>query len=197
MKIGIKGYIGSGKTTISQLLKKEFGFYLINADEIVADLYKNDKELQEEIKDLFSLEIFDKKKISSIVFSNKEKLKNLEDIVHPILKGEIKKLSSENENVIIDCQVLDKLDINLDGEIIVYANKKTIIDRVQKRDNRSVEEIEKILNLQEKYVIQKNRTFTIDSQKNEKEIKEDLKKIIKIFNNHIKNKEENLYEENR
>ncbi len=197
MKIAIKGYIGSGKTTISNMIKNEFGFFIINADNIVNELYENDEVLKQKIVKEFNLSKFDKKELSNVVFSNEEKLKKLEDIVHPILKSKILFFIKKYENVIIDCQVIDKLDIDVDGEIIVYANKEVIIKRVKNRDNRSLEEINKILKLQEKFVINKNRTYVIDSQKEDFEIVEDLKKILKLFENNIRNKGDNVYEENR
>ncbi len=197
MKIAIKGYIGSGKTTISNMIKNEFGFFIINADNIVNELYENDEVLKQKIVKEFNLSKFDKKELSNVVFSNEEKLKKLEDIVHPILKSKILFFIKKYENVIIDCQVIDKLDIDVDGEIIVYANKEVIIKRVKNRDNRSLEEINKILKLQEKFVINKNRTYVIDSQKEDFEIVEDLKKILKLFENNIRNKGDNAYEENR
>ncbi len=197
MKIAIKGYIGSGKTTISNMIKNEFGFFIINADNIVNEFYENDEVLKQKIVKEFNLSKFDKKELSNVVFSNEEKLKKLEDIVHPILKSKILFFIKKYENVIIDCQVIDKLDIDVDGEIIVYANKEVIIKRVKNRDNRSLEEINKILKLQEKFVINKNRTYVIDSQKEDFEIVEDLKKILKLFENNIRNKGDNAYEENR
>ncbi len=197
MKIAIKGYIGSGKTTISNIIKNEFDFFIINADDIVEKLYQNDEVLKEEIVKKMNLSKFDKKELSSVVFSNKEKLKELEEIVHPILKNKIMASIKKYENVIIDCQVIDKLNIDVDGEIIVYATKEEIIKRVGNRDNRSLEEINNILKLQEKFDITKNRTYVIDSQKEDFEILEDLKKILKLFENHIRSKGDNSYEENR
>ncbi len=197
MRIAIKGYIGSGKTTISNLIKKEFDFFIINADDIVDELYQKDEKLKEEIKLKMNLKEFNKKELAAIVFSNEEKLKDLEEIVHPILTVKIKDLISKYENVIIDCQVIDKLDLEIDGEIIVFADKKTIIDRVQKRDSRTIKEIENILNIQEEFMVLKNRTYVIDSEKKQEDLILDLKKILKLFDNHIKSKEDNLYEENR
>ncbi len=197
MKIAIKGYIGSGKTTISNLIKKEFDFFIINVDDIVNELYKSDETLKEKIKLKMNLDNFDKKELSNIVFSNENKLKELEEIVHPILLDKIKVISSQHENVIIDCQVIDKLNLEIDGEIIVFANKKAIINRVEKRDSRTKNEIENIINIQEKFMILKNRTYVIDSEKNQDDLIVDIKKILKLFDNHIKNKEENLYEKNR
>ncbi len=197
MRIAIKGYIGSGKTTISNLIKKEFDFFIINADDIVDELYQKDEKLKEEIKLKMNLKEFDKKELADIVFSNEEKLKDLEEIVHPILTVKIKDLISKYENVIIDCQVIDKLDLEIDGEIIVFADKKTIFDRVQKRDSRTIKEIENILNIQEEFMVLKNRTYVIDSEKKQEDLILDLKKILKLFDNHIKSKEDNLYEENR
>ncbi len=106
MKIAITGYIGSGKTTISNLIKKEFDFFIINVDDIFNELYQSNEILKEEIKTKMNLEKFDKKELANKVFSNKDKLKELEKIVHPILEKKIEELSLEYENVIIDCQVI-------------------------------------------------------------------------------------------
>ena len=48
MIIGITGNFGSGKTTVSEILKK-YGFEVINADELYHDIYGKDNSLKDMI----------------------------------------------------------------------------------------------------------------------------------------------------
>lgn len=186
MIISIKGYIGSGKTTISKKIENMFNYKIINADKIISEIYETNKDLQETICNSFKMEVFNKKELASIVFSDKEKLNELEKIVHPILEKSIMD-KLDGGNFLIDCQVIDKLNIKVDGEIITTAKKDTLVKRVIKRDGRSKEEILDILKIQEKFQIVDKKTFVIDTEKNEEEILNDLRKIFKIFEDY-KNK---------
>ncbi len=43
MIIALKGYMGTGKTTISKIICKEYDFEVINADEIVQKMYETNE----------------------------------------------------------------------------------------------------------------------------------------------------------
>ena len=52
----VSGLIGSGKTTVSKLLKKK-KFYYLNADGIAKDLLKTNKEIKEKLLNAFGKSI--------------------------------------------------------------------------------------------------------------------------------------------
>ena len=93
-KIAITGIIASGKSALCEFLKKK-GAYVISSDEVVHQLYSQNKEVQARVIDEFGEGIvsqgkIDRKKLGKIVFHDKNALKRLEGIVHPYIKNTIK-----------------------------------------------------------------------------------------------------------
>ena len=96
--IGITGFIGSGKTTIGQLLK-DMGYVVFDMDVWCRKMYF-EKVFLEVIKQNFpqSFEggVFNKKKLRQIVFKDEKQLKKLESLTHPYLKSKLLKLIHKN-----------------------------------------------------------------------------------------------------
>ena len=89
-KIGLTGGIGTGKTYISKIFKS-LGVPVFYADDEAKKLMENSNTLRSIIRkefgqDLYSGKAVNKKKLSSIIFSNIEKLEKLNLIIHPIIK---------------------------------------------------------------------------------------------------------------
>ena len=86
IKIGILGDIGSGKSFVA----KQFGYPVFNADKEVSDIYKNDKSCYKKIKKKFPKFIksktLKKNELGIIIKENKQNLKKISDIVHPIVR---------------------------------------------------------------------------------------------------------------
>lgn len=164
MKIAIKGIIGSGKSTASEYIRDNYGYEIFNCDKVVHELYENNSSLTAEICDVFELENFSRKALGSIVFNDMLKLKQLEEIVFPYIIAEFNKC--EAENVVLDCHIIDKIDINYDFAIICCADIDTLMNRVLTRDGRSEEEVRKIIKMQPNTYIAKKRTWAIDTTTN-------------------------------
>ncbi len=176
MKIAIKGLIGSGKSYVSDMLSE---YEVFDADLYVASLYENNNELKDFL--ITNFNTCDKKEVSKIVFNDPFKLKELEDFILPLVKE--KMLSIKIDDLIWDCPTIDKLDgIDIDLTIICTSSIDTIIKRVQKRDNRSEEEILKIIKLQDREWLNDNRTYFLNTDQDDSEIKKDLDKIIRSYN---------------
>jgi len=93
MLIGITGSIGAGKSTAIEILR-ELGFETLDADKIVHELYASGNltpELKKYFPEAFKYGYLDKKNLAEIVFSDKNKLKTLEAIIHPMVRKEIEK----------------------------------------------------------------------------------------------------------
>lgn len=188
MIIVVRGLMGSGKTYLSKLLKYQFDFEVINADQIVADLYENDSLIISKINQEFGLvgEKVNKKDLLDLIREKPERLKKIEGIINNRVREEIVNLidTYKPKDIIIECQNIDDLNLEFDYEILAYATKKAIIERIKNRDNRSVKEIELFLQKQEKkqLKIQKHKQFTINTEVEEEELKENLEKIMEIIN---------------
>ena len=115
IKIAITGNIGTGKTTVSQIIKS-LGYNVFESDEAVKRIFEK-KDIIQRIKKSFGTlesELFDdtgnidKSELGNLVFSNKDKLKKLEKIVHPEIWKMQKKFAydnSENRVVFFDIPI--------------------------------------------------------------------------------------------
>tara|TARA_B100001741_G_scaffold109231_1_gene89932 strand:+ start:8095 stop:8670 length:576 start_codon:yes stop_codon:yes gene_type:complete len=148
-KIGITGGIGSGKTYVSEVFSS-LGIPVFNADVESKRLMSSSDNLISLVKDLFGDDIYtngllDKQKLASIVFSDKEKLENLNNIIHPVVKQEfIDWCKQQNSSYVIkETAILfeSRSDKGLDAVICVSAPLNIRIDRAVKRDGSSEKEI--------------------------------------------------------
>ncbi len=93
--IGITGQIGAGKSTVAKLLATH-GARVLNADSIARALLEPETEAYYEVVEFFGEGILldtgeiDRKKLADVVFGDPEKLKILNEIVHPRVVDEIK-----------------------------------------------------------------------------------------------------------
>lgn len=192
MILAIKGSIGTGKSTLAKELATR-GYDVVNCDEIVHNLYNDNVELIEKINNEFELDqkkklfsfkktkaVVDRQKLGEIVFNNPEKMAKLEAMVHPVLKQEMLEKINASSQVVIDCQVVDKLELEYDMAIYLYAEEKEIIRRVQNRDGKDEELIKKIMNSQIKKELLTTRTYAIDSTLGIEHVLKELGKIKEL-----------------
>lgn len=94
--IGITGGIGSGKSTVTEVLSG-FGVQILDADALVHDIYAGNSLLLQCLTEKFGTEIvaadgtLDRKALGAIVFSDAAKLKMLESIIHPLVRDEMQR----------------------------------------------------------------------------------------------------------
>jgi dephospho-CoA kinase len=93
-KIAVTGGLACGKTTVCRIFE-DLGATVINSDEIVHRLLKPGTSLGKQVIETFGSQILDEKeinrnKLASLVFSDKQKLRALEQILHPAVIDEIK-----------------------------------------------------------------------------------------------------------
>lgn len=162
LKIGLTGGIGSGKTAASDLFEK-LGAPVIDTDIIARDLVNNDTAILAELSKTFGVAILkqdgslDRKKLAEIVFNDDEKKQQLESILHPRIRREVQHkindLSQATPSpgyVIIVVPLLFETGFDgiADHTIAVISDEATRIERISKRDNRSLDEIRSIINSQ-------------------------------------------------
>lgn len=130
-RIAIVGNIASGKSAVEEILKSK-GFSVYDSDKIAHKILENNQK----VKEIFGTT--DRKVIGKIVFNNPEKRKQLEDIVHPIVKEEILKI----EEGFISVPLLFEVGFEslFDKIIFVSAPESLRLERLMKRNNLTEEE---------------------------------------------------------
>mgnify|MGYP006281292481 CR=1 FL=1 len=165
MIIGLTGGIASGKSTVSNILRKQ-DVYIIDADKLVHQILQKGNRGYKKVVDQFGEKILnsqnqiDRNKLGQIVFSDKKKLKKLENITHPlvisIIKDKIESKQDDYEHIVVDAPLLYEsgLDKLTDQDWVVYADYDVQLKRLMERDDLSREEaknrIEKQLSLEKK-----------------------------------------------
>ena len=145
LAIVITGSIGSGKSTVCEILR-EHGFEIIDADSIAHEqLNLCASEVAAEFGDeVLSGGKIDRKKLGALAFKDAEKLKILERILHPKIRLEIlsraAKLESAGRTYFVDIPLFfERRDAykEFSRVAVVYAPKDTLISRVMKRNGLS------------------------------------------------------------
>lgn len=154
MIIGVTGGIGSGKSTVSKILR-DLGVKVIDADKISREVVNKGSKAYNEIVISFGPDVLDenddinRKKLAEIVFNNEEGLKKLENITHKYIIEEIYKKISEiksegsSDIIVLDVPIPVKhgfLDL-VDRVWVVTANKELRIERIMARSGDTYEEV--------------------------------------------------------
>ena len=173
IKIAITGNIGSGKSTITKIVR-ELGFKVFDSDqEVEKAMTKRDlidkisKEFKQKVPGLIKRSKIDKTKLGEFVFSNSEELKKLENIVHPKVWESKEKFFKTNCNesvVFLDIPLLfeKKLQSNFDFIIRTYVSSKVQKERVLKRKNMTLEKFNQIIRNQTTYTRAENKFVSLD-----------------------------------
>ena len=191
----ITGSIGSGKSTVCNILKL-YGFKVIDADEISHRVLD---DLHSEIALEFGTEFVEngkvlRKKLGNLVFNDKEKMQILENLLHPRIKAEILQTCNELEKTQIPYFVdiplfFEKANYSeFDKVVVVYAPKEVLISRISKRNSLTENEALVRINLQ--IDTEKKRelaNFVIDNSSDFKALNKEIDKFLLTLKSSYKN----------
>jgi len=148
-KVGLTGGIGSGKTTIGKIFEN-LGVPVYNSDNRARVLINEHPQIIEAYKLFFGSDIYNngnlnKARVASILFTNRDLLKKIEKIVHPIVYADFEKwVGTQNSRVVIkEAAVLFESggQKSVDDVITVTAPIDVRIQRVIKRNGFTRQEI--------------------------------------------------------
>ena len=142
MLIGLTGTFGSGKSSVLRLFRKE-GAVTISADQIVHSLLRR-KTVKEAVKTIFGPAILkqgqvNRPALAKIVFTDKEKRRKLEKLLHPMVKEKIlnnaRKFSRQKNPVVVEVPLLFESGFlePFDYIVCVSAKPEVIRIRMQKK----------------------------------------------------------------
>jgi dephospho-CoA kinase len=150
--IGLTGGIASGKSTVSNMLKKK-GITVIDADIESRLAVEPGEEAYNDIVNHFGATILledgsiNRAKLGEIVFNQKSELKILNGIVHPAVRKRMqdkkKSAISRGESVVVlDIPLLfeSKLTTMVDKTLLVFVDPAVQLERLMKRNKFSEQE---------------------------------------------------------
>ena len=189
IKIGILGDIGSGKSYIS----KQFGLPIFNADKEVKEIYNNDRacftKLRKKLPKYINSFPIEKKNLIKAILSNVKNLREINKIVHPMVRKKMNKFFLKNINqkaVILDIPLLLENKINTKSYILIFvdAKRKNIEKNLKKRKYYNRNLLTKLRKIQISLKSKKKLSnFIIENNFRSKQVKNRVKIIKKkLFN---------------
>ncbi len=157
--VGLTGGIGSGKTTVSQMLEK-LGAVVIDADAIVHELQAPSSPALEEIAAAFGVGLIgsdgelDRKALGAIVFRDSEARQRLDAIMHPKVGAEVaRRLAAARDSgvplVVLDIPLLFEGRrkgrggaslLDFDSTVVVWVPEQVQVERQLQREDYDREE---------------------------------------------------------
>lgn len=157
LEVGITGGIGSGKSTVAGLFRC-LGIAIYDADSHAKRLMTTDGNLVRQIREEFGELSYsaegqlNRAYLASSVFSNPEKVKRLNKLVHPAVAADYRHWQAEQSgpySLKEAALLLQAAAAPFAGKVIVVtAPEKIRISRVMQRDRRTEQETRDIMNRQ-------------------------------------------------
>ena len=118
--IGLTGNIATGKSAVMNLAAEQ-GALAIDADKIVHEILANDIGVQEAIVTAFGPTIqkddgrIDRQALGKIVFNDRQALRQLEEIIHPVVHRQVIKIIQDTAAPIVIIEAIKLLEGKLSG----------------------------------------------------------------------------------
>jgi len=141
VKIGLTGGLASGKSTVARQLA-DAGLVVVDADELVADLYRSSQPGAAVVRELFGQELLDsddavdRPRLAAKVFTDTDALERLEQRIHPLVRGMFAKLAAAvSSPIVLEGTLLVEAGYAPDFDLLVTveANAKTRLERAVAR----------------------------------------------------------------
>jgi len=162
-RIGLTGGIASGKTTITNYIRKHKNIPIIDADNLSRELIKPNTYGYNKILDYFGNKVIDNKNnsertinrklLKKIIFENSESKKWIEKLLHPLIKEKMIQECSQyknNQTIVLVIPLLFEAKLeDIRTEIwLVKCHKEQQKKRLIKRDKICEKDAYEFINLQ-------------------------------------------------
>lgn len=158
--IGITGGIGSGKSVVSRILRLN-GFPVYDCDHEAKRLMVKDAEVRMNLIDLFGDSIYfdsqtlNRKKLSALIFSDQEMLRQVNKIVHKAVKDDFVRFCdacSTQRKIFCESAILytSRLFTLCNRIWLIVAPEEIRMERVGIRSGMCREEVEKRMRAQQR-----------------------------------------------
>ena len=191
--IGITGSIAVGKSTVTKYLLTH-GYQVEDADKISKEALNIGTACYKKVVELFNCVnddlTIDRKMLGNLVFSDSDKKKQLEDIIHPYVVETLKQgIEKCNDEIIfLDIPLLfeAKLEYLCDKIIVVYVDENTQMHRLMERnhidENAALHLMNQQLSIEEK---KKLGDYIIDNRFNHEDLYKNIERVLKEIKDDI------------
>lgn len=143
MKVGLTGGIGAGKSTVADMFSK-LGAVVIRSDELARQVIEPNTTGFQKVLSRFGNQILqengsiDRTKLAQIVFNDQSALKDLEEIIQPLVRNKTNEIiDAQTQETIVVNEVPLLLEKNMenlfDFLVVVISSEKNRINRLLKR----------------------------------------------------------------
>ena len=143
--VGLTGSVGTGKSTVASLFK-ELGAYVIDWDELAREVTRPHLKAWKEIVEYFGKGILNedltinRQKLADIVFSNKEKVAKLDQIIHPEVFKEDERITDEIKSLDPDALIIKDIPLLFELTRPVYVDKMVVVSASEQTQLRRLEQ---------------------------------------------------------
>jgi len=146
--VGLTGSVGTGKSTVTNFFR-ELGAYIIDWDELAREVTRPNLRAWKEIVEYFGNDCLNedltinRQKLAEVVFSDREKVAKLNQIVHPEVFKEDERITNEIKRldpdalIIKDIPLLFELKLTqpvfMDKVVVVSASEQTQLRRLEEK----------------------------------------------------------------
>ena len=170
--IGITGGIGSGKSYVSDILRKEFGIPVYDCDKEAKRLTATDPDIRRRLIQLVGPEDFNgqelnKKLLADYLFANPENARKVNAIIHPAVQEDFKLWAGRQQKPItaLESAILFESGFNglVDKVILVDAPEDARLKRAMLRDTATEAQIRTRMKMQSAEANKDKADFIIDN----------------------------------
>jgi len=155
MRVGVTGIFASGKGTVCAMFE-ELGARVIDTDIVAREVVEPGSEGYKKMIEEFGTDFIrddgslDRRAFANHVFSDIERVRRLNAITHPLIAKTVNERSDNNDINMINTPLLFESGFNefMDRNIVVVAEVDQVLERGEKRDSISTDEIRERLKFQ-------------------------------------------------
>jgi dephospho-CoA kinase len=193
--VGLTGGIATGKSTVAQMFKR-CGAVIIDADQLARDVVRRGKPAWREIAKVFGERVLNQNgsinrhALGTIVFHNRQKLRQLERIIHPrvarkqqrLVRGIAKR--APHAVVVYEVPLLFESGAHqrVDTIIVVTADRETQIARLKHRDGMTrTEALRRIKNQMPLAQKVRGADIVLDGTRDKSLVRKDVRRLMQSF----------------
>jgi len=143
--VGLTGSVGTGKSTVTNFFR-ELGAYIIDWDELAREVTRPHLRAWKEIVEYFGKDFLNKdltinrQKLAEIVFSDKEKVAKLNQIVHPEVFKEDERITNEIKSLDPDALIIKDIPLLFELTRPIFVDKVVVVSASEQTQLRRLEE---------------------------------------------------------